>query len=99
MDCHEKAAKALHINLGWIGKYHGQLVGGSLPNNGGYCFVFSPAIDALGNLIDFTKGNRGARDVNPYCVPEVVDALRALQSVNGCADYLDAADQYRKVAA
>lgn len=98
MDCHMQAAKALQIKLGWVGKQYGALVGGGLPNNGGYCFVLVSAVDALGNLIDWAKGNRGRKDVNPYCVPEIVDSLRALQSLNGCADYLDAADQYRKGA-
>ena len=51
MDCHLQAAKALQIKLGWIGKAYGQLLGGALPNQGGYCFVLAPTVDALGNLV------------------------------------------------
>lgn len=95
--CHLKAAEALQKRLGWIGKNYGRLVGGQLPS-GDFCFVMVPAVDALGHLIQWAAGNRGAKTGNPYSVPEVKDALKALQWVVGCADYLDSAEQYRAPA-
>ncbi|MGZ8888002.1 MAG: hypothetical protein ACXW1D_00420 [Halobacteriota archaeon] len=40
MDCYKAAADALVKKLGWTDAYYGELVGGGLPNNGGYVFVF-----------------------------------------------------------
>jgi hypothetical protein len=37
----------------------------------------------LANLLEWAKGNRGERDCNPYCVPEVIEALKCLRSVLG----------------
>ena len=38
-DCHRSAALCLITKLDWV-KY-GNLIGGGLPNNGGYVFVFN----------------------------------------------------------
>lgn len=94
-NAHKHAARALQTRLGWIGKNYGTLVGGGLPNNGGYCFVMVPAVDALGNLVQWAVGNRGAKTGNPYSVPEIDRALMALRDIVGCADHLDSADQWR----
>lgn len=40
-DAHAYVAKKLSEKLGWTGKYYSELIGGSLPGNNGYCFVFS----------------------------------------------------------
>ena len=52
----------------------------------------APAMyEALQNLLEWAKGNRGAREGNPYCKPEVRQALKVLASIQGKKDYLDAA--------
>ena len=51
----------------------------------------APAMyEALQNLLEWAKGNRGAREGNPYCKPEVRQALKVLASIQGKKDYLDA---------
>ena len=51
----------------------------------------APAMyEALQNLLEFIKGNRGAREGNPYCKAEVRQALKVLASIQGKKDYLDA---------
>lgn len=35
------AAEALADKLGWNTPHYAKLLGGALPNNGGYCFVFN----------------------------------------------------------
>ncbi len=56
---------------------------------------------ALGNLIQWAIGNRGGKDGNPYCVPEVREALKTLAQAKGWTEaqikrgYYDAADEYR----
>jgi hypothetical protein len=37
----------------------------------------------LANLLEWAKGNRGERNCNPYCVQEVIEALKCLRSVLG----------------
>lgn len=37
---HAEAARALAIKLGWTKKHYGGMVGGALPGDNGYCFVF-----------------------------------------------------------
>jgi hypothetical protein len=79
-DCegaHMKAAEALRAKLGWQGK----LIAGGTET--GYVFVFEPIAvekmrDALGNLCQWAVGNRAGKDGNPYMVPEMMDALKAL---------------------
>ena len=46
--------------------------------------------DALQNLLEWAKGNRGVKEGNPYCKPEVRQALKVLASIQGKKDYLDA---------
>ena len=46
-------------------------------------------IKSLAALLEWSKGNRGRKDVNPYCIPEVNHALRVLVSIVGGCDYLD----------
>lgn len=47
---------------------------------------------ALCDLLEWAKGNRGRQDGNPYGVPEVRKALKALQRLRGlpAKDFLDA---------
>ena len=42
------------------------------------------------HLLEWAKGNRGAKTGNPYCIPEVRHALKTLASIQGVKDYLDA---------
>ena len=42
------------------------------------------------HLLEWAKGNRGAKTGNPYCSPEVRHALKTLASIQGVKDYLDA---------
>jgi len=44
---------------------------------------------ALVNLLEWAKGNRGSKHVNPYGVTEVKDALKTLTDIWGRTDYLD----------
>jgi len=47
-------------------------------------------ICALCDVLEWAKGNRGRRDGNPYCVPEVIKALATLKIVTGYpGDFLD----------
>lgn len=50
-------------------------------------------VRALHNLVAHVVGNRGHRGGNPYCIPEVKEALRLLAEYRGVKDYLDAADK------
>ena len=51
----------------------------------------APALyEAVQNLLEFIKGNRGAREGNPYCKAEVRQALKVLAAIQGKKDYLDA---------
>jgi hypothetical protein len=58
---------------------------------------------ALGHLLQWANGNRGNKDCNPYAVPEVREALKALARSKGWSEerikkgYYDAADEYRLV--
>jgi len=42
------------------------------------------------HLLEWAKGNRGAKTGNPYCIPEVRHALKTLASIQGVNDYLNA---------
>lgn len=46
--------------------------------------------NALCDLLEWAKGNRGRRDINPYGVPEVRAALEHLAKLQGITSYLDA---------
>jgi len=56
--------------------------------------------DALGHLLQWAVGNRGIKDSNPYGIPEVRVALKALAQSKGWSEeqikrgYYDAADSY-----
>ena len=51
----------------------------------------APAMyEALQNLLEWSKGNREAREGNPYCKPEVRQALKVLASIQDKKDYIDA---------
>jgi len=52
---------------------------------------------ALVNLLEWAKGNRDSKRVNPYGVPEVKEALQILTEIWGRSDYLDvdSAPEYR----
>lgn len=43
-DNHRKAAEALAAKFNWTGEFYGELVGGALPGQRGYAFVFSYGI-------------------------------------------------------
>ena len=47
------------------------------------------AVEHLGAVLEWAKGNRGRKDVNPYGVPEVEAALRHLAHMQGREDWLD----------
>ena len=47
-------------------------------------------LDALCNVLEWAKGNRGSKDFNPYGVPEVRAALESLAKLQGIKSYLDA---------
>jgi hypothetical protein len=90
MACHLQAARALQIKMGWIGKNYGQLIGGALPGNTGYCFVLAPIVDALGNLIQWAAGNRGAKTGNDKPQsdkPLQFDANLLLKAQNAMQEY------------
>lgn len=104
-DVHKAAALALVKKLGWDDPHYGQLIGGG--TDSGYVFVFeSRAISALrkalGNLCQHVQGNRGSRSGNPYSVPEMKDALKALYfdktgiETDEYQVYCDASDPYKK---
>jgi len=38
-------------------------------------------VPALANLLEWAKGERGSKDINPYCVPEVKEALKVLAEI------------------
>lgn len=44
----------------------------------------------LCNVLEWAKGNRGSKDMNPYGVPEIELALKHLAHLQGISDYLDA---------
>lgn len=72
---HVAAARALAQKYKWAGIWHG----GATAD--GYVFVTQESPDlrpALRNLVDYAAGNRGSRTGNPYMVPEMKDAIRAL---------------------
>lgn len=99
---HTEAARALMVKMGWTGT----LIAGGVKD--GYVFVFQPAhvertLNALGNLVQWAIGNRGAKEGNPYSSskPEMTEALHALYfATNGCDafanEYMDAAEPWRK---
>ena len=101
---HKAAAMALCVTFKW----EGNLNSGELPN-GNRVFVFEPKSvtmmrDALGNLCQHVAGNRGNREGNAYCKPEMKDALQALYVDQHDGEYplmpsdcFDAADKYYKV--
>lgn len=80
---HAAAAAKLAAKFGWNNPdYYGPFVAGALPD-GSYVHVEMPRAvpalhDALGNLVQLMAGNRGDKAGNPYCKPEVIDALAAL---------------------
>ena len=55
---------------------------------------------ALVNLLEWAKGNRGSKHMNPYGVPEVKLALTTLAELYERVDYLDAdrAKEYKALA-
>jgi len=48
------------------------------------------AIFVLCNLLEWAKGNKGSKHINPYTVPEIKAALQYLAEIQGVKDYLDA---------
>ncbi len=98
---HKKAAEALKAKMGWQGNL---IAGGTID---GYVFVFEPVAtermrDALGNLCQHVMGNRGNKTGNPYSVPEMQEALKALHLdatgnyTSEYSDYVDAANGWKK---
>jgi len=46
-------------------------------------------ISVLCDLLEWAKGNKGSKDINPYGVPEVKAALQHLADMQGIESYLD----------
>jgi hypothetical protein len=44
----------------------------------------------LMDLLEWAKGNRGSKTINPYAVPEVKQALKVLAKIQGITKWLDA---------
>ena len=54
-------------------------------------FAAAPAMyTTIQHLLEWAKGNRGAKTGNPYCIPEVRHALKTLAAIQGVNDYIDA---------
>lgn len=54
-------------------------------------YAASPDLEtALMNLLEWAKGNRGNKRVNPYGVPEVKAALKVLARIQGVSDWMHA---------
>ena len=47
-------------------------------------------IKVLCDLLEWGKGNRGSKNINPYGVPEIKAALEYLARLQGHKSYLDA---------
>lgn len=97
-NAHLEAANALKVKLGWTAPFYGDLVQSCLPDNKGYAHTMvkpCPTVAALGNLVAWAVGCKGDKSINPYSVPEVISALKVLQSINGAKDWMDAADSYK----
>ena len=60
------------------------------PDNGKLMAAAPELLEALCNVLEWAKGNRGAKDFNPYGVPEVRAALESLAKLQGIESYLDA---------
>lgn len=57
------------------------------------CKMHSAAPDTtlhLCEVLEWAKGLRGRKDINPYSVPEIKAALIHLAALQGIPDYLDA---------
>ena len=52
-------------------------------------------IIVLMDLLEWAKGNRGSKSINPYAVPEVKNALKHLADLQGIYGYLDAETNYK----
>ena len=60
------------------------------PNNGKLMAAAPDLLKSLCNLLEWAKGNKGSKHINPYGVPEVKSALETLAKLQGIKDYLDA---------
>jgi len=47
-------------------------------------------ITVLCDLLEWAKGNRGRKDINPYGVPEIKAALEHLAKIQDIKNYLNA---------
>ena len=47
-------------------------------------------VSVLCDLLEWAKGNRGSKHINPYGVPEVRAALKHLAKIQGVKDYFNA---------
>jgi hypothetical protein len=50
----------------------------------------------LQEVLEWAKGNRGSKEGNPYCFPEIKGALKHLAELQGITDYLDANTKAKK---
>jgi predicted membrane chloride channel (bestrophin family) len=50
----------------------------------------------LCEVLEWAKGQRGRKDINPYMVPEIKEALKHLADLQGIKDYLDAITDTRR---
>lgn len=46
-------------------------------------------VTVLCDLLEWAKGNRGAKSGNPYLIPEIKAALKHLARLQGIDDHLD----------
>ena len=54
-------------------------------------YAASPDLEtSLKNVLEWAKGNRGSKHGNPYCVPEVIEALKVLARIQGVSHWYDA---------
>ena len=78
------------IGIGAQSTHIGTVYGKNSSHNA-HLIAAAPALyEAVQNLLEFIKGNRGAREGNPYCKAEVRQALKVLAAIQGKKDYLDA---------
>jgi hypothetical protein len=101
---HRAAALRLMAKMKWDCDAYGHIESGQLAD-GSYVHVMVGSAPgrvkaALGNLLQWSVGNRGSKTGNPYSVPEVREALKALHYAKHGHDsddtgLLNAADEYR----
>lgn len=76
------AAKALVKKLGWDTEHYGDLIGGGLPNDSGYVFVFDDKrLKALKGFVNSMR--HGTWSGNPWMKREFQKAVEAIGRAHG----------------